>query len=198
VSENASGLVDDDRRDEDDSVLDSTLADSTLSTLDEDDEDEPRQRSTALWGGLIALLGLILMGQVAYLKRDVLAQVPSLRPVVAQMCALTGCELPPLRDLAAIHIESRDVRSHPERPGALIVNATFVNTADFVQPYPVMRLRFTDIQGRVVAERQFQPQEYLGHEIDVSRGMQPGVPVHITLEIADPGEEAVNFEFDFT
>ncbi len=186
---------------ETDSRLDepsSEFADSTLSTL-EDDEDAPRdKRSTALWGGLIALLGLILLGQVAYLKRDVLAQVPSLRPAVAQLCALTGCELPPLRDLAAIQIESRDVRSHPERPNALVVNATFVNTADFPQPFPVMRLRFTDIQGRVVAERQFQPHEYLGRDIDIERGMPPGVPIHITLEIADPGQEAVNFEFDFT
>ena len=186
---------------ETDSRLDepsSEFADSTLTTL-EDDEEAPRdKRSTALWGGLIALLGLVLLGQVAYLKRDVLAQIPSLRPAVAQLCALTGCELPPLRDLAAIQIESRDVRSHPERPNALVVNATFVNTADFPQPFPVMRLRFTDIQGRVVAERQFQPREYLGPDIDIERGMPPGVPIHITLEIADPGQEAVNFEFDFT
>ncbi len=176
----------------------SEFADSTLTTL-EDDEASPRdKRSTALWGGLIALLGLVLLGQVAYLKRDVLAQVPSLRPAVAQLCALTGCELPPLRDLAAIQIENRDVRSHPERPNALVVNATFVNTADFPQPFPVMRLRFTDIQGRVVAERQFQPREYLGRDIDIERGMPPGVPIHIILEIADPGQEAVNFEFDFT
>ncbi len=196
---NESGLT---TLDETDSRLDdepsSEFADSSLSTLEEDDDTPRDKRSTALWGGLIALLGLILVGQVAYLKRDVLAQVPSLRPAVAQLCALTGCELPPLRDLSAIQIESRDVRSHPERPNALVVNATFVNTADFVQPFPVMRLRFTDIQGRVVAERQFQPREYLGPDIDIERGMPPGVPIHITLEIADPGQEAVNFEFDFT
>ncbi len=183
---------------EDSRVDDSALeGDSLLSELEDEDEQDRKGRSTALWGGLIGLLGLILIGQLAYLKRDELSQIPSLRPAVAQLCVLTGCELPPLRDLRAIRIESRDVRSHPERPGALLVNATFVNTADFNQPYPVMRLRFTDIQGRVVAERQFQPAEYLGPDIEVDRGMPPGVPIHIKLEIADPGEEAVSFEFDF-
>ncbi len=183
---------------EDSRLDDSTLeGDSLLSELEDEEERERKDRSTALWGGLIGLLGLILIGQLAYLKRDELSQIPSLRPAVAQLCALTGCELPPLRDLSAIRIESRDVRSHPDRPGALLVNATFVNTAEFAQPYPVMRLRFTDIQGRVVAERQFQPAEYLGPDIEVERGMQPGVPIHLKLEIADPGEEAVSFEFDF-
>ncbi len=178
---------------------DSTLEeDSLLADLDDEDERPKDKRATALWGGLIGLLGLVLIGQVAYLKRNELSQIPSLRPAIAQLCALTGCELPPLRDLSAIQIESRDVRSHPQRPNALVVNATFVNTAEFVQPYPVMRLRFTDIQGQVVAERQFQPEEYLGPDIDVERGMPPGVPIHINLEIADPGPQAVNFEFDFT
>ena len=49
----------------------------------------------------------------------------------------------------------------------------------------------------VLARRVFKPEEYLAKEVDINSGMKAGVPIKIMLEIVDPGEAAVNFNFDF-
>jgi hypothetical protein len=92
---------------------------------------------------------------------------------------------------------NRDVRRHPEVSNALLVNATMINRAGFTQSWPVMSIRFSDLSGKPVAERRFLPAEYLGGSVNNSEGMAPASPVQVVLEIEDPGEEAVSFEFDF-
>ena len=92
---------------------------------------------------------------------------------------------------------NRDVRRHPKVRDALLVNATMVNRAGFTQSYPVLSIRFSDLSGKPVAERRFLPAEYLGESLNLSEGMVPASPVNVVLEIEDPGEEAVSFQFDF-
>jgi hypothetical protein len=56
---------------------------------------------------------------------------------------------------------------------------------------------FSNSTGTPIAARRFKPAEYLGKQVDVEAGMPPDKPVPIMLEIEDPGEEAVSFQFDF-
>jgi hypothetical protein len=44
-----------------------------------------------------------------------------------------------------------------------------------------------------VAGRRFKPEEYLGGELTGSRLMPVMQPVHIALELLDPGPRAVNY-----
>ena len=53
------------------------------------------------------------------------------------------------------------------------------------------------INQNIIAKRKFTPTEYLAKEVDIESGMKKHVPIKIMLEIVDPGEEAVNFEFNF-
>ena len=54
-----------------------------------------------------------------------------------------------------------------------------------------------DAQGRVVAGRQFRPEEYLAGELSGAGVLERNVPVHVELAIADPGTEAVNYYLTF-
>ncbi len=157
--------------------------------------------SNVLWVGLISLLVLVLIGQLIYFKRVEFSQSPSMRPFVEIICnnlrPLTECSIPDARDIEGIELTERDVRSHPQRENTLLITASIVNNAAFVQPFPKMIMRFTDINQQPIADRLFEPQEYLSPEIDLSSGMQPGIPVKVKLEIIDPGSNAVSFEFDF-
>lgn len=56
------------------------------------------------------------------------------------------------------------VRSHPEFSGALVVDAIIYNRASFSQPFPLLELRFADLNGHLIANRRFKPGEYLGGE----------------------------------
>lgn len=145
-----------------------------------------------LWGiGLVAVLALSGW-QYVYFNFGELAH-SALRPWLAQACGVLNCVLPPQFDVAQIRTNSLIVRSHPTQSGALAVDAIITNQADFPQPYPTLHLQFSDLSGAPVAGRRFQPSEYLSGELSGSRLMPVRQPIHISLQIADPGPRAVNY-----
>ncbi len=148
------------------------------------------------WTAIIALL-LVLAAQVIYYKRFALASNPLWRPAMETFCGVLGCSLPLKRDPGRIVMIDRSVREHPQVEGALLVSATIVNRAPFPQPYPFVELRLSDVSGRLEAGRWFRPEEYLPGGKVPEGGMPPGEPVHLMLEIVDPGTDTLSYRFDF-
>jgi len=144
-------------------------------------------------GSLLLMFTLIL--QVVYHSRDELARDASLRPWLIQVCEMLNCTLSQPYDIKQIEIIGRDVRSHPSVDKALIVSTTLINNATFVQPFPLLTMVFSDINGTKIAQRRFTPREYLSNTVDLATGMTPDMPVRIDLELVDPGKAAVNYEF---
>lgn len=147
-----------------------------------------------LWTILALLLTLGLAGQFAYYQFDSLSKREPWRSLYAQVCPALGCTLPPLVDIRAIRTSNLVVRSHPEIAGALVVDAVLLNTAPFAQPFPKLQLSFSDLKNQPVASRRFTPREYLQGELAGRKQMPSGSPVHIAIEIVDPGKAAVNYE----
>jgi predicted Zn finger-like uncharacterized protein len=144
-------------------------------------------------GFLVLLLGL----QWVFFHRDVLAAEGLFTPAMERMCEVLHCKLPLQVDLAQFGIVERDVRKHPVVDDALLINVSFENRADFAQPYPWFEVSFIDKAGSPVAMRRFSPREYLGKGVDIESGMLPQSPVQVVLEVIDPGEQAVSFQFGF-
>ena len=157
-----------------------------------------RRRSASPGEWLLAgVLLLALLLQAAYAFRVPLARDAGLGPWVVTLCERLGCSLPPRRLPAAIEVLEREVRSHPQMPGALLVSATFANGADFVQPYPLVGLVMSDVSGAPVAARWFTPDEYLPPGVDARAGFAPGARLHLVLELEDPGPRVVSYQFEF-
>ncbi len=151
-----------------------------------------------LWGGGIAVLSALLIAQLGWFQGwQLLMRFPELRPRAEQVCAVLGCEVPVYRDPERVRVVSRDVREHPRYQGALLINAVFVNAARFRQPFPGLELRLYDTAGVLLASRRFQPGEYLGRELDADRGMEPGLPIHVVLEVLATDPRPEGFEIDF-
>ncbi len=145
----------------------------------------------------LLLLALLLL-QLAYIKRQQLVTYPALAPYVQQLCAMSRfCEIPVRRALEQFQLESRQVYTHPNAPQALVVTATFRNRADFNQPYPALLLSLSNVQGREIAARLFQPREYLSADTDLSAGIDAQQSVSFSLQLSDPGNQATAFEIDF-
>jgi predicted Zn finger-like uncharacterized protein len=179
------------------------LRDSSLLDL----EDEPLQLEWQAprrrWGRLFAwlLLNLLalaaLAGQFLWYHYDELARRDEYRPWFEQLCPSLGCRLPSKVDIALIKSSNLVVRSHPEFTGALVVDAILYNRAPFSQPFPLLELRFADLNGQLLASRRFKPSEYLAGELAGRSEMPPQTPIHIALEILDPGAKAVNYSLSF-
>ena len=146
-----------------------------------------------LWFVGIIAMALLLALQVAWLRFDTLSKQPNYRPYYAHICKIVGCELTKLVDINKIRANNLVVRSHPEKSNALIVDVILVNTADFEQSYPALRLEFSGINNEPIANRNFQPSEYLKGELAGSQIMKNNQPIQLSLELVDPGETAVNY-----
>ncbi|MCH2338616.1 DUF3426 domain-containing protein [Pseudomonas sp. NPDC047963] len=170
-------------------------------------DDEPlqlawqaRRRPWGRWLGwgllnLIALLGLAT--QYVIYNFDELARQDEYRPWLEQICPALDCKLPPRVDISQIKSSNLVVRSHPDFAGALVVDAIIYNRASFAQPFPLLEVRFDDIRGNTLARRTFKPGEYLSGELAGQREMPSQVPIHIALDILDPGTAAVNYSLAF-
>lgn len=146
--------------------------------------------------GAVAALTLLLALQLLLADRDALAAQARWRPLVSSLCGALGCTLPPWREPTAFQVVERDVRTHPQRRDALRVSARVRNNARWAQPWPVLRLTMSDVHGRAIASRAFQPREYLGGA-PTKTGLSSGQTAALTMEILEPGPQAVAFTFDF-
>lgn len=145
------------------------------------------------WSGLSVLALVVLVGQYAYFNFDDLARSPQWRPLYQQACGVLGCRLPNRTDISKLRGANLVVRSHPDYANALIVDAILFNEARYPQPFPELELSFSALNGDPVASRRFSPAEYLRGDLTNMEAMPVNTPLHVSLEIVDPGEQAVNY-----
>ncbi|MEP5230503.1 zinc-ribbon and DUF3426 domain-containing protein [Alcanivorax sp.] len=147
----------------------------------------------AKWTSLSVVALVVLVGQYAFFNFDDLARSPQWRPMYQQACDVLGCQLPSRSDITQLRGANLVVRSHPDYANALIVDAILFNEAKYPQPFPELELSFSALNGGPVASRRFTPQEYLQGDLLGMETMPTRTPLHISLEIVDPGDKAVNY-----
>ncbi len=150
------------------------------------------------WTLVNILLLLALAAQLGWFHFDRVAQHEGLRSLYAEACQRLGCTLPTLLDIDKIKSNNLVVRSHPKAGKALVIDVMVTNEAPFDQPFPNITFQFADLNGKPVAQRVFTPEEYLSGEFRELKLMPSDRPVHVTLEILDPGPDAVNYTMGFS
>lgn len=156
-----------------------------------------RQRRNGPWLAGCALLLLTLAGEIAWAEQARWIDDARTRAWLDPLCAKLGCRLPPRHDAATLELLSRDIHPHPSVSGALIISATLRNDAAFVQAFPTVEITLSDLDEKRIAMRRFQPREYLGDARAIAAGLAPGASTALVFEVADPGKDAVAFEFKF-
>lgn len=154
-------------------------------------------KSLLAWTLLSLLAGAGLLAQYAYYHVETLGTQSQYRPWLGLACPYLGCRLPPKVDVSLIKSSNLVVRSHPEFAGALILEALLYNRATFSQSFPVLEVHFSDVNGQILASRSFQPSEYLAGDLAGHTEMPAQVPIHIALELLDPGEAVVHYSLTF-
>ncbi|NMY72885.1 DUF3426 domain-containing protein [Pseudomonas sp. WS 5071] len=150
-----------------------------------------------LWLLLVLVAAAALGGQYIAYHFEELARQDQYRPIFQQLCPTLGCTVPSKVDIDRIKSSNLVVRSYPEFAGALVVDAILYNRAPFSQPFPLLELRFADLNGKMIASRRFKPGEYLSGDMADKAEMPPQTPIHVALDILDPGPKAVNYSLSF-
>lgn len=142
--------------------------------------------------GAIAL-AVFFLGQISYWQNiDVLPST-----WVDGFCNVVGCNENNTRDLAAIKILNRNIYSHPNEKEALMITTSFVNQGVSAQEFPLLEITLLDTQGQIIAVRRFSPKDYLVNKSLADTLMPPDQPVGARLEVLDPGNKVIAYEFEF-
>ncbi len=148
-----------------------------------------------LWVTGILLLMVISIVQIIYYQRYALLSSANYQQQILNLCQILPCDENRYSSLAQIRLIERHVFSHPTRDNALMITGSFINQAAFDQPLPRLLISLSDVNGNLIANRQFQPQEYLTDKSLTS--MPTGKVVQFRLEIFDPDTQALTYEFEF-
>lgn len=140
------------------------------------------------------LLALALGAQLVHHFRLELARDARFEPTLRSVYGRLGVPLPPLWDLGALELRQsgNDVRE----AGRMVVRASLTNRATHTQPLPVLRLRLEDRYGVMIAERDFEPADYLQDPERATRPLAAGESTEAELALADPGTDAVGYRLD--
>lgn len=177
-------------------TLEISLPASSIAGLQEEPLQLAKKRRCKLpWGWLtgIVLMLVAAAAQTLYFQFDNWARTPQWRPYYAQICAAMDCRLPKIQNIREMTTQHLVVRAHPDLQRALVVDTLLLNKAAYEQPFPDLTLVFRDLNDNIVASRQFTPAQYLSGELAGQHDMPSQAPIHIALEIVDPGPEAVSY-----
>lgn len=175
---------------------------TSAETIDFYYEEAETVRARGFFSKLMITLGcllllLVLVAQAAWFHYEKLVQYPIAKKGFEMACEQIGCTLPELVDLNAIKSSNLVVRSHPITPNSLIIDVVLTNEASYDQDYPRLALYFSDINGKTVAQQVVPPEQYL-NDSALERALMPrDKPIHVSLEIEDPGKRAVNYKIRF-
>lgn len=171
---------------------DQPLVAEPLQLRRSDEERSPVATALILLGILLAVA--LLLFQLLWFERARLARYPQLQGIYSLLCYQIDCDLDSSAALDLIRNRNLHIQPHPQYADAIKVSIVLENTAPFSQPWPGLELSFTDLQGREVARRVFQPNEYLDTRSLSTERMPPGQPMQIELELATPAPRGVNYE----
>lgn len=153
--------------------------------------------STVIWASVLVLMLLITLVNLGWTYRETLLENPKFRNLAEKAGLVEPGADEIIKDTSRIFLVSRDLHAHPSAAQALVLSATLINRAEFRQPYPVLQITLYDLQQQPLAERYFEPTEYLSKEANFDHGLSPNVLLPIVLEMEDPGPQAVGFEIQF-
>ena len=166
-------------------------------TEDEEGGETALDSDRLAWSIVTAVLVLVTIINIIWTFREPLTQNPTVNAWLKHNGRLQVEREGLLKDPGEIQLISRDMHSHPTRSGILILSLTFVNLAQRTQIYPVLEITLLDVSNQSIAQRRFQPVDYLRTGANTKSGLAADVLLPVLLELGDPGRQAVGFEIRF-
>ncbi|MBS0200067.1 MAG: DUF3426 domain-containing protein [Proteobacteria bacterium] len=142
---------------------------------------------------LLFVLFVLLLVQILVGDRVALANNPSTRPIAVTACRVLACTIPAWSDTSSLKIVDHRIHAAPDRPGVLVVEASFRNDARWPQAWPLLQLTLSDINGVPVAQGRYAAVQYLAGAHAATIGS--GQTATVQLNVSDPPQKAVSFDF---
>lgn len=158
-------------------------------------EPPPREPPARAWWFGVALLGVVLLAELAFAFRGPVAQrYPALRPALEAACAPLRCTVPWAREDGLLKLEDSEMLEVPGKPAEIALGARIRNLASVAQEYPHLELTLTDNTGQPAARRVLRPTDYLGRPVVPGEVIGPGVEIALQMRLETRDLKATGYE----
>ncbi|MDR1461685.1 MAG: DUF3426 domain-containing protein [Azoarcus sp.] len=152
------------------------------------------KRERIAWTSVVAMLGVVLVIQAAFLFRHSIARsLPGMRPAFVSLCNTFGCAMPLPRDMGQIRIDDYGVLRQNDRPDSYVFYAKVSNRADFIQDWPNIELTLLDITNKPLVRRVITPEEWMPPEQRNKEGIAPRSDIDVRMDLEVVGIDPSNF-----
>ena len=146
---------------------------------------------------VVVLAAILLAAGYLWIQSRSLAAYPAYRQYLEPFCALLKCELPLKSDLTSFVVDSLQVTDNPRVRDTLLLTLVFSNNAEFTQPFPTLRIAFSNASGTELSIRYFRPETYLSDDKERQSGLPSEASKRLLFELPDPGKAAVSYQLEF-
>lgn len=176
----------------------SVEVENTESDLVEERVPQATHRKSVLgsfaWAlGLIAAVCLLL-----FAARNFIAGLGLPDPVLSGFCQITGCVPAEAKaDVSQLKTMRQRLYPHPDIEDALVISVDVVNNSVFKQVMPTLAVSLMNVDGELVAERDFNSAAYEVVDGGESGFLMPGEPTRLKIELVDTGLAATDLNLTF-
>lgn len=153
------------------------------------------RKRASLEMGFLAVLLLLLAAQILIVYRDRLAvNVPHLLPALKLLCTITNCQIKLPADKSLIRISNTSFEVDPKNPDVISVDIMLENQANTILAYPNIALSLTNDDDRVIARKNFKPNDYLTQSQILNKGIAAHAEATIQLTLAVANVQATGYK----
>lgn len=131
----------------------------------------------------LLLAGLLGLQAAYFLRAELVAALPSTRPVLEALCRPLNCSVPLPRQLTQAAIAASSLEHDPENKSRVSLTLLLSNRTGQTQAWPRIMLTLSDVRQQPVAKQIFRPQAYLPKQVNVAAGMAADAEREIRLEL---------------
>ena len=152
--------------------------------------------STVIWFCLTCFAALLLVLQYAVYNKNELAKNASYRPFFVVWCSMAGCGLPALQEIRKLktpNLQLKKANESNKHQVVVIVN----NSANFEQPFPMVKMKFSDSNDRLIALEEVPPSIYLTGDLAGLKAMPANVDVQLSFLVDSPSASVSSCQIEF-
>jgi hypothetical protein len=143
----------------------------------------------------VALLGLLLVGQIMHQARQSLATYGAFNHTIGPIYRALGKPVTPDWDIKGWQFEATN-GSVDEREELLTIYSRIANKSSQSLPYPLVHVSLTDRWEEIIGSRVLEPNEYLAGDLDPRKPVPFGENFTAVITIASPSAKATGFKLN--
>lgn len=146
----------------------------------------------ALGAGAVALTALLALQATLHFHDAIAAIHPPLRPLLASLCGVTGCEIQPWRRIDALSVENSALTLAGAAANQYQLSVSLRNKSAVEVATPWIELSLTDAAGLTIARRMIAPSEFKGGKPAMPPTSE--LPLQLVMSTGDQKVSGYNIE----